>query len=33
MPNALDLIMTPFLVMLGTFLVVMRIGPVMHGGA
>lgn len=31
MPNALDLIMTPFLVMLGTFLVVMLgIGPVMH---
>lgn len=31
MPNALDLIMTPFLVMLGTFLIVMLgIGPVMH---
>ena len=31
MPNALDLIMTPFLVMLGTFLVVMLgIGPIMH---
>lgn len=31
MPNALDLIMTPFVVMLGTFLVVMLgIGPVMH---
>ena len=31
MPNALDLIMTPFLVMLGTFLVViLGIGPVMH---
>lgn len=31
MPNALDLIMTPFAVMLGTFLVViLGIGPVMH---
>ena len=31
MPNSLDLIMTPFLVMLGTFLVVMLgIGPIMH---
>lgn len=31
MPNALDLIMTPFLVMLATFLLVMLgIGPVMH---
>lgn len=31
MPNALDLIMTPFLVMLGTFLVViLGIGPIMH---
>ena len=31
MPNALDLIMTPFLVMLATFLVtILGIGPVMH---
>lgn len=31
MPNALDLIMTPFIVMLGTFLVtILGTGPVMH---
>ena len=31
MPNALDLIMTPFVVMLVTFLIViLGIGPVMH---